>query len=233
MMQRPSRPAGVTILAVLEILIGIIGLLASLAIIGLSALASTIPAIGGLVGTIGLAVGGVALFFSVIWLATGIGFLHGRGWAWTLGMVFSVLSLLGSVAVLAVGLVTDAIIGIFFWSLMLYYLTRSHVKVFFGKGGLPVNGSYPIAYPARPGFTQQPMVTNIPSYAQTAPPSISLTPPTLQTVGSSAPVSQLANGQNGQASGTEAGPKAMVSCPYCGSRLTMGSPKCLTCGATI
>jgi hypothetical protein len=228
-MQRPSRPAGVTILAILEILIGIVGFLASLAIIGLSALASTLPAIGSLVGTLGLVIGGVALFFSIIWLATGVGFLHGRGWAWTLGMVFSVLSLLGAVAVLAVGLVTDAIVGIFFWSLMLYYLTHSHVKVFFGKGALSGNSSYPVAYASRPGYVQ-PMVTNIPSYAQPAPPSISLKPPTLQIVGSTAPASPLANGQNSDSS---AGPKALVSCPYCGSRLTPGSPKCLTCGATV
>ena len=232
-MQRPSRPAGVAILAVLEVLIGIVGLLASLAIIGLSALASTLPTIGALVGTIGLVIGGVALFFSVIWLATGIGFLHGRGWAWDLGMIFSVLPLPGAVAALAIGLTSGGIIGAFFWSLMLYYLTRNHVKVFFGKGVFSVNPSYPMAYPARPGFTPQPPVTNIPSYTPAAPPSISLTPPTLQTVGSGTQASPLPSGQNSQSSGSGVAPKALVSCPYCCTRLTMGSPKCLTCGATI
>jgi hypothetical protein len=232
-MQRPSRPIGVTILAVLEILIGIVGLLASLAIIGLSALVSTLPAIGLLAGTIGLVIGGVALFFSTIWLATGVGFLHGRGWAWSLGMIFSVLSLLGAVAALAIGLITGGIIGAFFWSLLLYYLTRNHVKIFFGKGGSPVNPSYPIAYQARPGFTQQSMVTNIPSYTPSAPPSISLTSPALQTVGTSTSTNVAGNNQNIPNSGSGAAPKALVSCPYCGSRLTMGSPKCLTCGATV
>jgi hypothetical protein len=232
-MQRPSRPIGVTILAVLEILIGIVGLLASLAIIGLSALVSTLPAIGLLAGTIGLVIGGVALFFSVVWLATGVGFLHGRGWAWSLGMIFSVLSLLGAFAALAIGLITGGIIGAFFWSLLLYYLTRNHVKIFFGKGGFPVNPSYPMAYPARPGFTQQSMVTNIPSYTPSAPPSISLTSPTLQTVGTSTSTNLAGNNQNIPNSGSGVAPKALVSCPYCGSRLTMGSPKCLTCGATV
>lgn len=232
-MQRPSRPAGVTILAIIEILIGIVGLLASFAIIGLSALASTLPAIGSLVGTIGLVIGAVALFFSIIWLATGVGFLHGRGWAWTLGMVFSVLSLLGAVAALAIGLISGGIIGAFFWFLMLYYLTRNHVKAFFGKGGFPAYPSSPMAYPARPGLSQQPMVTNIPSYTPVAPPSVSLTPPTLQTVRSSTPASPLASNQNSPTPGSGAAPKALVSCPYCGSRLTLGSPKCLTCGATI
>src|SRR5438552_17721950 len=97
MMQKPSRPTGITILAILEILIGIVGLLASLAIIGLSALASTLPSIGLLVGTIGLVIGGVLLFFSLVWLATGFGFLHGKGWSWHLGMIFRVLCRLGEV----------------------------------------------------------------------------------------------------------------------------------------
>src|SRR5205807_1830946 len=66
----PSRPVGITILAVLEILIGIVGLLTSLVIIGFSALFSTLPTVGSLLGAIGLVVGGVVLFFSVIWLAT-------------------------------------------------------------------------------------------------------------------------------------------------------------------
>ena len=85
MTQRPSRPVGITILAVLEVLIGIVGLLASLLIIGFSALFATLPTVGPLLGAIGLVIGGVVLFFSIIWLATGVGFLHGRGWSWTLG----------------------------------------------------------------------------------------------------------------------------------------------------
>ncbi len=92
MTQRPSRPVGITILAVLEVLIGIVGLLASLLIIGFSALFATLPTVGPLLGAIGLVIGGVVLFFSIIWLATGVGFLHGRGWSWTLGMIFSILS---------------------------------------------------------------------------------------------------------------------------------------------
>jgi len=85
MQQRPSRPLGITILAILEILIGIVGLLSSFVIIGFSALFSTLPTVGSLLGAIGLVIGGVVLFFSITWLATGVGFLHGRGWSWTLG----------------------------------------------------------------------------------------------------------------------------------------------------
>lgn len=227
MMQRASRPIGITILAVFEILFGIVGLIASLAIIGLSAWFTTIPRIGGLLGSFGLVIGGIALFFSLIWLATGVGFLHGRGWAWTLGMIFSVLSLLGAVGALAIGLITGGIGGSMFWGLMLYYLTRNRVKAFFGKGMLPINTSYPQAYSGPSAFRAP--VTDIPSYG----PAGSLeTPPSLQTLPTLAV--QMGNGSNNPAtSNSMPGSRALVSCPYCGSRLTIGSPKCMTCGATI
>src|SRR2546427_12711506 len=96
MMQKPSRPIGITLLAIIQILIGVLGLLVSLAIIGLGALFSTLPAVGTLIGTVGVVIGGVFLFFSLIWLATRVGFLHGHGWAWTLGMIFTDLSILGA-----------------------------------------------------------------------------------------------------------------------------------------
>src|SRR5260370_16885502 len=123
MIRRPSRPVGITILAILEILIGIVGLLASLAIIGLSALFSTLPRVGSLLGTFGLIIGAVVLFFSIIWLATGAGFLHGRGWSWTLGMIFSVLSLLAAIGALMIGLITGGVCGPLFLGLMPYFFT--------------------------------------------------------------------------------------------------------------
>jgi hypothetical protein len=230
MLQRSSRPAGVTIVAAVQILIGILGLLAGIAIIGLSALVSALPAIGFLPGTLGLVFGGITLLFSIIWLATGVGFLHGRAWARTLGIVFDVLAVLISIGALAIGLVTYAVVGIFFWTLLLYYLTRPHVKVFFGKSGLPRNIPNPIAYAPLPSINQPPAITNIPSYSQSPVPPAS-TMPMLQRVGSSTPPSQPATPT--QLSSPSAGAKAQVSCPYCHSPLTNGSPKCLTCGATI
>src|SRR2546429_2878882 len=154
MAQKPSRPVGITILAVLEILMGIVGLLASLVIIGFSALFATLPTVGSLVGAIGLVIGGVVLFFSIIWLAIGVGVLHGRGWSWTLGMIFSILSLLGAIGALTIGLITGGVGGLIFWGLMLYYLTRTHVKAFFGKGGLPITPGYTMPYSLGPQINQ-------------------------------------------------------------------------------
>jgi hypothetical protein len=231
MIRRPSRPVGITILAILEILIGIVGLLASLAIIGLSALFSTLPRVGLLLGTFGLIIGALVLFFSIIWLATGAGFLHGRGWSWTLGMIFSVLSLLGAIGALTIGLITGGVGGLVFWGLMLYYLTRTHVKAFFGKGGLPLNPTYGLPYSLEPQVNQPQIATNAgygrPSAA--GPPVIF--PPISQgsstSTLSSIPVSSTATSLVASNSG-----KSPI-CPYCHNTLPMGTRKCLTCGAAL
>ncbi len=232
MMQRPSRPVGITILAVLEILIGIVGLLASLVIIGFSALFSTLPTVGSWLGAVGLIIGGVVLFFSIIWLATGAGFLHGKGWSWTLGMIFSILSLLGAIGALTIGLVTGGVGGLIFWGIMLYYLTRTHVKAFFGKGGLPITSAYAMPYSLGPQINQPQTAASNTAYGRpsTANPPVTF-PPLSQgssaTLASMSPSSSIPSSFNPVSGG-----KAPV-CPYCHTTLPMGTRKCLTCGAAI
>ncbi len=228
-MQRPSRPVGVTILAVFEVLIGIVGLLASLAIIDFSALFSTLPTVGSLLGAVGLIIGGVVFFFSIIWLATGVGFLHGKGWSWTLGMIFSILSLLGAIGALTIGLITGGVGGLIFWGLMLYYLTRTRVKVFFGKSGPLANLAYALPYTLGPQVTQPQIAANA-SYGRpsivgppVAVPSISQGPSTNVT-GPSPPTPPSSSSSN---SGK------VPICPYCHNTLPMGTKKCLTCGAAL
>jgi len=232
MTQRPSRPVGITILAVLEVLIGIVGLLASLLIIGFSALFATLPTVGPLLGAIGLVIGGVVLFFSIIWLATGVGFLHGRGWSWTLGMIFSILSLLGAVGALTIGLITGGVGGLVLWGLMLYYLTRTHVKAFFGKGGLPITPSYVMPYSLGPQINNPQTTASNTGYGQASAVGPPVTFPPLSQ-GSSTTLASMSPGSSTQPSSSPvSGGKAPV-CPYCHSTLPMGSKKCLTCGAVI
>jgi hypothetical protein len=104
-----QRPTGVTVLAIFEMLFGIIGFIASVVIIGLPVLVSTLPRIGALLTSLGLIIGIGLLCFSLIWLATGIGFLLGRSWARTLGIIFSIISILGAVGALVSGLITGGI----------------------------------------------------------------------------------------------------------------------------
>src|SRR3989442_12513496 len=172
MMQKPSRLLGITFLAIIQILIGVFGLLISLAIIAFSALLSALPTVGALASTVGLVIGGVFLFFSLIWLATGVGFLHGKGWAWTLGMIFTILSILGAAYVAFTG-VYQAGYALVFWIIMIIYLTRSHVQVFFGQGTIP---TYIPTMNTQPTMRSAPVLQSQTQYAPTAPPTLQYNP---------------------------------------------------------
>jgi hypothetical protein len=209
LMQKPPRPVGITFLAIIQILIGVLGLLVSIAIIGFSALLSALPAsFGALASTVGLVIGGVFLFFSLIWLATGVGFLHGRGWAWTLGMIFTVLSLLGAAYVAFTG-IYQAGYALGFWIIMLLYLTRSRVKVFFGKGTV---ASYMPAMNTQPTMRVPPTLQSQTQYA----PAVQ---PTLQYNPAAAPVAATI------------GATAAGKCRSCGIPLAPGNSFCTNCGA--
>jgi len=73
-------------------------------------------------------VGGILVVAGVIALGLGYGLWTGKGWAWTLALIFSILGILGGIISLPEGVVS-IIIDI----LIIYYLTRAHVKQFFGK----------------------------------------------------------------------------------------------------
>jgi hypothetical protein len=211
MMQKPPRPIGITLLAIIEILIGVLGLLASIAIIGVSALFATIPTIGTILGTVGLVIGGIFLVFSLIWLATGVGFLHGRGWAWNLGMFFTIISVLGAAYVAYIG-IYQALYALGFWIIMMIYLTRSHVKVFFGKGTT-------MATTYMPAMNMQQTMRNAPTlqsqtqYAPTIQPALQYTP----AASNPAPTPAVA--------------VATGKCRSCGMPLVPGNSFCTNCGA--
>jgi len=152
MQLKPKRPTGVTILAVLAIL-GAIGLLFSgTALIGLGILLGTLaasvditnainnagyPGLSSLgVGTITaliIALGAVFLILGILYLAVGIGFFGGKRWAWTLGIIVSVIGIVLAIVQLVFGNY-GSILSLIISLLIVYYLMRPHVKAFFGKG---------------------------------------------------------------------------------------------------
>jgi len=117
-----ARPLGVTIIGVIAFIGGLFGLLG--AVTALSGTVTEPPIIGV-----------VVLIFGIFGLALGWGFLSGKSWAWTLGVLIYILSLpLGVSEVLlggagSFGGAVRVVVGV----LILYYLTRPHVKAFFGK----------------------------------------------------------------------------------------------------
>ncbi len=205
---RPPRPTGITIIAVLAILIGVLGILGGIAIVGFSTLLSTSTlgsANAAFLTGFGLILGGIVVIFSLIWLGVGVGLLHGKGWAWTLGMLFSVLSIIGAASLVAVG-GYSGIVGVLVWGMMIYYLTRNRVKSFFGKG--PQSWA-PQAFTPTPAFSS-------PAFAS----STMRTPPgTTSTF--NAETSQGATA------------KLNWFCTQCGATITPGSTKCSSCGKDL
>jgi hypothetical protein len=101
-----NRPTGITILAILAILGG-------LAELGF-----------GLIFSL-FGFGLIFVVFGLIELAVAYGFWTGASWGWWLGIIGAVLDL--------ISIVTFDVIGFIIGIVMLYYLTRPHVKMWFHK----------------------------------------------------------------------------------------------------
>ena len=131
-MQR-VRPAGVAILAVLEICLGLFSLAGgALAVAG-----AGLSGFTGLVFLTGLlvALGFLLAILGILFLAVGWGTWSGQGWAWTIGVALSIIGIITGLISLAAG-TAGSIVGLILQVLILYYLTRPHVKAFFGKGAI-------------------------------------------------------------------------------------------------
>jgi len=147
-MEKRERPLGVTILAILEAIEGVI-YLAGILLIGIffemitTFMPETMPRmIGffkGFLGMIVLVIAIILLILGLISFLLAYGLWTGKGWAWTLTFIFSIIGIL-------LGLVSlpSGIISILINVLILYYLTRPHVKAFFGKAPPPVPPPPPI-----------------------------------------------------------------------------------------
>ena len=149
-MEKGKRPLGITILAILEAIGGIICI--GLSIIGIVLVGVLLQMItgfvseampemgifGGFLEMIALVAAIVLLIFGLISLLLAYGLWTGKGWAWTLTFIFSIIGILLGLVSLPFGIIT-----IFIDALILYYLTRSHVKAFFGKAPPPALPSPP------------------------------------------------------------------------------------------
>ncbi|MCK5112084.1 MAG: hypothetical protein KAQ84_00950 [Thermoplasmatales archaeon] len=143
-----KRPTGVTILAILQIifaiilLIGALGMFLVAALTGIEevkdAIGEEVP--GWVVDNAAVffgAMGAVFLILAIVGFGLGYGYLKGIGLAWTLGIIFAVLSIIGEIINPIIDRSLDtlvgSIIGIIIPLIIIYYLTRPHVKTFFGK----------------------------------------------------------------------------------------------------
>ena len=131
-----SRPRAIVVLAVVEAILGIFAIFGGTGhlLLGVA---------GGIVGfngqDINLGSSGDLLYgytFTIeglILLATAVAIWARKKWAWTLATTISIIGLLTSIVVLAIGSVL-AIPGVIVNLVVLYYLMRKPVKAIFGKG---------------------------------------------------------------------------------------------------
>src|SRR5919109_3129431 len=150
-MQKPSRPTGVTVLAILCILAAIAGLFSGAILIGVGLVIGTyagsqltdalatsgysgLASLGaGTIGAVLTVIGAIVLILGVLYFAVGVGFLRGKGWSWTLGMIVSIIYIVIDIVQIVSGAYSSAF-GLIIGIIIVYYVTRPHVKAFFGKG---------------------------------------------------------------------------------------------------
>ena len=148
------RPRTVILLAVIAIIIGVLSIIFGLAGVVLGAF--IVGDYSGLGAAILLVLGAVVFVFGILEILYGLGFLQGKGWAWKLGMIVTVAILVTSIGVIIASAVANpadgiavviiftiassALVPVMTSSLSIYFLTRPHVKEFFGKrSGLRLN----------------------------------------------------------------------------------------------
>jgi hypothetical protein len=133
-----TRPTGITILAILAAILGVLSILAGIALIGLGGLAAGVTGQSAWFG-----LGG---FFGLITLASGvayIAFAYGgwtlQPWAWPLGVILQLITLVLAAIAIITGLdnigsaITSQIVGVAIAVVILYYLFQPSIKSLFGK----------------------------------------------------------------------------------------------------
>jgi hypothetical protein len=134
-----NRPTGITIIGVLAIIGGVLGICGGgILLTGGALLAGSSAATGS---TQAASLSGVVLFYAVLALilgvldiVLGVGFLQVKPWAWTLGIVLEIASIVVAVLnIVATQSYFGGVISIAIAGYILYYLNTSTVKQAFGR----------------------------------------------------------------------------------------------------
>ena len=128
-----ARPTGVTILAALAAISGILGLLGGVALLGLGGIAAGATGNAAFFG-----MGALAGIMSIAIAIASIAFAYGawtlQPWAWALGVVLMLVSLVWSILlVVSGGDIFSQGISIVIAGIILYYLNTPAVKSAFGR----------------------------------------------------------------------------------------------------
>ncbi|MFL6372662.1 MAG: hypothetical protein ACJ70P_05965 [Nitrososphaera sp.] len=115
-MESPNqRPLGVIIIAALAVIGGIIFLATGLFLL--------------IIG-----IGFIFLALGIAYMVMAYGLWNGRGWAWTITLILSVIGIIVALVSIGAGnFGAGEVINIIINGIVIYYLYRPNVKTFFGK----------------------------------------------------------------------------------------------------
>lgn len=138
---RGHRPLGIIIISILDIIFGIIATLSGIALIILRSLIQYFPfnelhnmnlnhQMINLIELLGGVLGTVLLIFGFIGILVGYFLWKGREFARILHIVLSLLGVLSGILSMY-GNIISGVLSVIFNIILIYYLTRFHVKAFF------------------------------------------------------------------------------------------------------
>ena len=120
-----DRPLGVTIIAILTIIGGIGFLISGITAVGV---APFLPDLG----ILSAAIGAVLIALGIAYFVMAYGLWKGKGWAWTITLVLSFIGIVLGIASIVTGNI-GALFHLVINIIVVYYLYRPNVKIFFGK----------------------------------------------------------------------------------------------------
>ena len=159
--QKMERPIGVTVIAILVVIVGIMSLFGGISLVILGAILSTSftdvstssPFVGSFFGILSAGLGAVLLVVGVGYIIMSYGLLKGKGWAWTITIILTLIGIAINIISAITGGVSNmstinnmngdansftygivgSVIGIAISIAIIYYLYRPRVRLFFGK----------------------------------------------------------------------------------------------------
>ena len=137
-----ARPTGATVISIIDGIIGVLALLSGLLLMvgaglvgGLlgSAADPNAPGLGALFAGLGIVFGVIVVLIGLLYLAIAYGVWKGRGWAWMLGVVVSIIAVIFGVLGLAGGVTLGSILSVLLPALVVYFFWQPEVKRWLGR----------------------------------------------------------------------------------------------------
>ena len=169
--EQMKRPIGVTIISILTIIGGVLLTFGGISLLAFGAFFTAVPidvllseemqqqqdlqnaaelqALARFLGGVGIAIGAIVLAVGIGYLIVSYGLLKGKGWAWTITVILTIIAIAVQIVsgitasmfnasfiedtnTFVTGIIAQ-IVGIAINGVILYYLYRPNVKTFFGK----------------------------------------------------------------------------------------------------